>query len=134
MASFIEKSIFESQEKRRGEKDQLLNWSELSENVIYRITEVEVVEDGPFGTSYILYMSDRDNNKVKAWGSRQLIRDLKCKKEYDIPYIQSHGQKPFGTEKTINVYDLAFEKGKEIISLFISSSPSSLPPPQNKNE
>ena len=47
MASFIEKSIFESQAKRRGEKDQVLNWSELSENVIYRITEVEVVEDGP---------------------------------------------------------------------------------------
>ena len=133
MASFIKKSIFESQAKRRGEKDQVLNWSELSENVIYRITEVEIIEDGPFGTSYILYMSDRDNNKVKAWGSRQLIRDLKCKEEYDIPYIQSRGQRLFGVEKTINVYDLAFEKGKEIISLFISSPPSS-PPPKNKNE
>ena len=134
MASFIKKSIFESQAKRRGEKDKVLNWSELSENVIYRITEVEVVEDGPFGTSYILYMSDRDNNKVKAWGSRQLIRDLKCKEEYDIPYIQSQGQKPFGIGKTINVYDLAFEKGEEIISLFISPSPSSSPSPPKKQK
>ena len=91
MASFIEKSIFENHAKRMGEKDQILNWAELSENVIYRITEVEVVEDGPFGTSYILYMSDRDNNNVEAWGSRQLIHDLKCKNEYDIPYIESKG-------------------------------------------
>ena len=121
MASFINKSLFESAAKRRREEDKVLNWADLSENIIYRITEVEVVEGGQYGTSYILYMSDRDNNKVKAWGSRQLIRDLKCKEEYDIPYIQSQGQKPLGIGKTINVYDLAFEKGEEIISLFISS-------------
>ena len=132
MASFINKSIFESQAKRRGEKDKVLNWSELSQDVIYRITEVEVLDDGPFGRSYILYMSDRDNNKVKAWGSRQLIRDLRCKTDYDIPYIQSRGQRSFGMGKTINVYDLAFEKGEEIISLFISSSPPSSPPPKKQ--
>ena len=51
MASFIEKSVFENQAKRMGEKDQILNWAELSENVIYRITEVKVIDDGPFGTS-----------------------------------------------------------------------------------
>ena len=112
-----------------------MNWSELSQDVIYRITEVEVLEDGPFGTSYILYMSDRDNNNVKAWGSRQLIHDLKCKNKCDIPYIESKGQKPFGIGKTINVYDLAFEKGEEIISVFISPSlPSSPPPKKSKNE
>ena len=122
MASFIKKSTFESQAKRRREEDKVLNWSELPENVIYRNTEVEVLEDGPYGTSYIMYMSDIDNNKVKAWGSRKLIRDLKSKEEYDIPYIQSQGQKSYGKGKTINVYDLAFEKGEEIISLFISSS------------
>ena len=132
MASFINKSIFESQAKRRGEKDKVLNWSELSQDVIYRITEVEVLDDGPFGRSYILYMSDRDNNKVKAWGSRQLIRDLRRKTDYDIPYIQSQGQRPFGMGKIINVYDLAFEKGEEIISLFTGSSPPSSPPPENK--
>ena len=134
MASFIKKSDFESQAKRRREEDKVLNWSELPENIIYRITEVEVLEDGPYGTSYLLYMSDIDNNKVKAWGSRKLIRDLKSKEEYDIPYIQSQGQKPFGIGKTINVYDLAFEKGEEIISLFIASSPPSSPPPENKNK
>ena len=74
MVSFIKKSIFESQAKRRGEEDKVLNWSELSQDIIYCITEVEVLEDGPYGTSYLLYMSDKDNNKVKAWGSKKLIR------------------------------------------------------------
>ena len=136
MASFIKKSDFESQAKRRREEDKVLNWSELPENVIYRITEVEVLEDGPYGTSYILYMSDIDNNNVKAWGSRKLMCDLKSKEEYDIPYIQSQGQKSYGKGKTINVYDLAFDKGEEIISLFISPSPPSSPSPPKtqKNE
>ena len=122
MASFIKKSDFESRAKHRGEEDKVLNWSELSENVIYRITEVEVLEDGPYGPSYLLHMSDKDNNKVRAWGSKKLIRDLKTKKENDIPYIQSQGQKSYGKGKTINDYDLAFEEGEEIISLFPSSS------------
>ena len=132
MASFIKKSIFENRAIRRKEKDKILNWSELSQNVTSCITKVEVLENGPFGTSYILYMSDKDNNNVKAWGSRQLIHDLKCKNKYDIPYIESKGQKPFGIGKMINVYDLAFEKGEEIISLFISSSPPSSPPPKKQ--
>ena len=79
MASFINKSLFESEAKRRWEEDKVLNWSELPENIIYRITEVEVLEDGPYGTSYILFLSDIDNNKVKAWASRKLIRDLQKK-------------------------------------------------------
>ena len=122
MASFIKKSDFESRAKHRREEDHVLNWSELPQDIIYHITEVEVNEDGPYGPSYLLHMSDQDNNKVKAWGSKKLIRDLKSKEENDIPYIQSQGQKSYGKGKTINVYDLAFDKGEEIISLFISSS------------
>ena len=87
MTSFIKKSIFESRAIRREEKDKILNWSELLQNVTYCITKVEVLENGPFGTSYILYMSDKDNNNVKAWGLRQLINDLKSKNIYDILYI-----------------------------------------------
>ena len=134
MASFIKKSDFESQAKCRREEDKVLNWSELSQDIIYRITEVEVLEDGPYGTSYIMYMSDIDHNKVKAWGSRKLIRDLKSKEEYDIPYVQSQGQKSYGRGKTINVYDLLFEKGVEIISLFMSPSPPSSPSPPKKQK
>ena len=93
---------------------------------------MEVLEDGPYGTSYILFLVDRDNTKVKAWASKKLIRDLQRKEEYDIPYMISLGQKPYGKGKTINLYDLAFEKGEEIISLFISSSPPSSPPPKKQ--
>ena len=136
MASFINKSIFESEAKRRREEDKVLNWSELPENIIYRITEVEVLEDGPYGTSYILFLVDKDNTKVKAWASKKLARDLQRKEEYDIPYIISLGQKPYGKGKTINLYDLVFEKGEEIISLFTSipSSTSSSPPARRKKD
>ena len=135
MASFINKSLFESEAKRRREEDKVLNWSELPENIIYRITEVEVLEDGPYGTSYILFLVDKDNTKVKAWASKKLARDLQRKEEYDIPYIISLGQKPYGKGKTINLYDLAFEKGEEIISLFTCiPSTSSSPPARRKKD
>ena len=71
---------------------------------------------------------------MKVWGSNKLIRDLKSKEENDIPYIQSQGQKSYGKGKTINVYDLAFDKGEEIISLFISSPLSSPSPPKKMNK
>ena len=70
MASFINKSIFESKAKRRREEEKVLNWSELSPNLIYQITEVEVIEGGRYGTSYILFLADIDNNKVKVWASK----------------------------------------------------------------
>ena len=134
MASFIN-SLFESAAKRRREEDKILNWAELSGNIIYRITEVEVIEDGPYGTSYILFMVDRDNNKVKAWSLKKLIRELQRKEEYDIPYIISLGQKPYGKGRMINLYDLAFEKGEEIISLFTCiPSTSSSPPARRKKD
>ena len=136
MASFINKSLFESEAKRRREEDKVLNWSELPENIIYRITEVEVVEGGQYGTSYILFLVDINNTKVKAWASKKLARELQRKEEYDIPYIISLGQKPYGKGKTINLYDLAFERGEGIISsfTFIPSTSSSPPARRKKDE
>ena len=93
MASFINKSLFESEAKRRREEDKVLNWSELPENIIYCITEVEVVEGGQYGTSYILFLVDINKTKVKAWGSKTLIRELQRKEAYDIPYMISLVQK-----------------------------------------
>ena len=96
MASFINKSVFESKAKRRREEEKVLNWAELSQNVIYRINEVEVIEGGKYGTSYILFLVDIDNTKVKVWGSKKLISDLERKESHDIPYIISLGQEPYG--------------------------------------
>ena len=124
MTSFINKSVFEIKAKRRREEEKVLNWSELSQNVIYRINEVEVIEGGKYGTSYILYLVDIDNTKVKVWGSKKLISDLERKESHDIPYIISLGQEPYGKSKTINLYDLVFEKGDKILSLFASTSSS----------
>ena len=102
----------------------MLNWSELSQNVIYRIKEVEVIEGGKYGTSYILFLIDIDNTKVKVWASKKLISELERKESHNIPYIISLGQEPYGKSKTINLYDLVFEKGDKIISLFASTSSS----------
>ena len=124
MASFINKSVFESKAKRRREEEKVLNWSELLQNVIYRINKVEVIEGGKYGTSYILFLVDIDNTKVKVWGSKKLVNELERKEAYDIPYIVSLGQEPYGKTKTINLYDLVFEKGDKILSLFASTSSS----------
>ena len=140
MASFINKSVFESKAKRRREEEKVLNWSELLQNVIYRINKVEVIEGGKYGTSYILFLVDIDNTKVKVWGSKKLINELERKEAYDIPYIVSLGQEPYGKTKTINLYDLVFEKGDKIVSLFPStsststSSTQSSPPSQKKKK
>ena len=145
MTSFINKSVFEIKAKRRREEEKVLNWAELPQNVIYRINEVEVIEGGKYGTSYILFLVDIDNTKVKVWGSKKLISDLERKESHDIPYIISLGQEAYGKSKTINLYDLVFEKGDKILSLFASTSPStststsstqssSSPPSQRKKE
>ena len=143
MASFINKSVFESKAKHRREEEKVLNWSELLQNVIYRINKVEVIEGGKYGTSYILFLVDIDNTKVKVWGSKKLVNELERKEAYDIPYIVSLGQKPYGKTKTINLYDLVFEKGDQVISLFASTSSSSVstststslsPPSQKKKK
>ena len=124
MTSFINKSVFEIKAKRRREEEKVLNWAELPQNVIYRINEVEVIEGGKYGTSYILFLVDIDNTKVKVWASKKLISDLERKESHDIPYIISLGQEPYGKSKTINLYHLVFEKGDKIISLFASTSSS----------
>ena len=125
MASFINKSVFESKAKRRREEEKVLNWSELLQNVIYRMNKVEVIEGGKYGTSYILFLVDIDNTKVKVWGSKKLVNELERKEAYDIPYIVSLGQEPYGKTKTINLYNLVFEKRDKVISLFASTSSSS---------
>ena len=125
MTTFINKSVFEIKAKRRREEEKVLNWAELTQNVIYRINKVEVIEGGKYGTSYILFLVDIDNSKVKVWASKKLISDLEQKESYDIPYIISLGQEPYGKSKTINLYDLVFEKGDKVISLFASTSSSS---------
>ena len=122
MTTFINKSVFEIKAKRRREEEKVLNWAELTQNVIYRINKVEVIEGGKYGTSYILFLVDIDNSKVKVWASKKLISDLEQKESYDIPYIISLGQEPYGKSKTINLYDLVFEKGDKILSLFASTS------------
>ena len=122
MTTFINKSVFEIKAKRRREEEKVLNWAELTQNVIYRINEVEVIEGGKYGTSYILFLVDIDNSKVKVWASKKLISDLERKESHDIPYIISLGQEPYGKSKTINLYDLVFEKGDKILSLFASTS------------
>ena len=129
MASFINTSVFQSKAKCRREEQKILNWSELPQNLIYQITEVEVVEGSRYGTSYILFLADIENTKVKVWGSKKLISELRRKEAKDIPYITSLGQQPHGNNKTINIYDLVFEEGEEILSLFTSSSSS---PPQKR--
>ena len=138
MTSFINKSVFEIKAKRRREEEKVLNWAELPQDVIYRINEVEVIEGGKYGTSYILFLVDINNSKVKVWASKKLISDLERKESYDIPYIISLGQEPYGKSKTINLYDLVFEKGEKIISLFTSSTltstSTSTSPPSQKNE
>ena len=122
MTTFINKSVFEIKAKRRREEEKVLNWAELTQNVIYRINKVEVIEGGKYGTSYILFLVDIDNSKVKVWASKKLISDLERKESHDIPYIISLGQEPYGKSKTINLYDLVFEKGDKILSLFASTS------------
>ena len=68
MTSFINRSLFESKAKRRREEEKVLDWSELSQNIVYQITKVEVIKSGEYGTSYILFLVNIENTKVKVWG------------------------------------------------------------------
>ena len=118
MASFISVNDFQAKAKVRREQERILTWSDLKQNHIYQITAVRVSEGGKYDTSYILYLTDKENQKVKVWSPKNLVGELKRKEPTDIPYIISLGKEPFGTNKTLNNYDLAFEKGEKILSFF----------------
>ena len=100
--------------------------------------KVEVIKGGEYGTSYILFLVNIENTKVKVRSSKLLISELQRKEAYDIPYMISLGQESYGETKPINLYDLVFKKGEKIISLFTSSTltstSTSTSPPSQKNE
>ena len=79
-------------------------------------------------TSYFLSIIKRINSKS---GARENWSELQEKDDSDIPYIMSLGQEPYGHNSTINSYDLVYDKGEKVYSIF-SSPPPLFPEPEEK--
>ena len=84
-------SIFQAKADLQREEQKVLSWMNLPQRHIYQITKVETVESTKYGTSYILFLTERENNKCKVWSSRKLITELQEKDDFDIPYLMSLG-------------------------------------------
>ena len=131
MDSFIGTSIFQVKADLQREEKKVLSWMNLPQRHVYKITKVETVENTKYGTAYILFLIDIKKNKCKVWSSRKLIKELQEKDDSDIPYIMSLGQEPYGHNSTINSYDLVYDKGEKVYSIF-SSPPPLFPEPEEK--
>ena len=125
-------SIFQAKADLQREEKKVLSWMNLPQRHVYKITKVETVENTKYGTAYILFLIDIKKNKCKVWSSRKLIKELQEKDDFDIPYIMSLGQEPYGHNSTINSYDLVYDKGEKVYSIFSPPPPPPSPPPLKK--
>ena len=113
--SFISPQLF-----HKIKETKILNWSDLSTDIIYNITKIAVKDSLTFeGLSYILSLQDKDENCIRVWGTKLMVDEiLDKKKPKERVYIISLGQERYQKTKTINKYDLAFEVTKENIEIF----------------
>ena len=102
-----------SEDFHKKKETKILNWLDLSTETVYNITKISVRETPAFvdGISYILSLEDREANRLRVWGSRRLVHEIIDKRGKDERvYLISLGQERYQKNKTINNYDLTFEK------------------------
>ena len=105
-----------------AEECEILSWVNLSQNTVYRVTEVALVESEENQDRYILSLADINNYRLKVWVSKKLIADLKKRGPYDESYLVSLGRQRCPHNRTIDLYELDFQTGSHQISLFTNMS------------
>ena len=91
-----------------AEECEILSWMNLSQNTVYRITEVALVESEENQDRYILSLADINNYRLKVWVSKKLIADLKKRGPKDESYLVSLGRQRCPHNRTIDLYELDF--------------------------
>ena len=90
-------------------KCEILSWVSLSQNIVYRITEVALVESEEREDRYIVSLADINNCRLKVWGSRNLIGDLRKRGSKDESYLVSLGRERCPHNQTLDLYELDFQ-------------------------
>ena len=99
-----------------AEECEILSWVNLSQNTVYRVTEVALVESEENQDRYILSLADINNYRLKVWVSKKLIADLKKRGPKDESYLVSLGRQRCPHNRTIDLYELDFQTGSHQIS------------------
>ena len=104
MASFITKNTFFR--KVDEQKDDVLNWTDLSREEIYRVDLVERVE-GKYGLVAILSIVNRRGEALKVWSPSYLLKRID-QRPNSTAYFISLGQGRHGSN-LVNKFDVIFE-------------------------
>ena len=101
-------------------KSEILNWINLPQNVVYRITEVVIIgsELDENQDRYILSVTDFNNSQLKVWGLKNLVDDLRKRGPMDEAYLVSLGRQQCQHNRTLDLYELDFQTGAHHMSLF----------------
>lgn len=115
---FISEEVFAVNAAILKKDDEILKWPDLQVGVTYIINHIQVEISIKYGECYILHIEDKDENKLKVWGTKTLVDKIKEKrKETDLVYFKSLGQR-VENRKTYNDFDLVIDDGGIAYDIF----------------
>ena len=78
-------------ERHREEKQNAINWSELEQNVVYKLVAIDK-RISVYGVCYILHLFKRDGEEYTVFAPKSLIEEFRRNRKPDHqPYLISLG-------------------------------------------
>ena len=122
--AFVSTDEFAQKILEQKEARKVLTWSELEQNKIFKVVEVESYDSTKFkGRCHKITLEDAEGIPTKVWGSQKLVNELLTKAPNQIPFLTSLGQEPYKVGQTINAYDLYLKEGDEVYKVFNETYP-----------
>ena len=111
-------------EKHREEKEVAAAWSELEENVIYKITAIDK-RISVYGVCYILTLTKKSGEEVCVFAPRSLITEFRKKSKPGYsPYLISLGIDVYrATNHRKHKYELVFVHEENAPEITIDDEP-----------
>ena len=120
-SKFVSEEAFSvALERHREEKESAINWSELEQNVVYKVTAIDK-RVSVYGVCYILHLLKRNGEEYTVFAPRSLIEEFRRNRKPSYsPYLISLGvEHHLVTRHKKHKFDLVFvhEEGSAEVKL-----------------
>lgn len=111
-------------EKHKEEKETAVAWSELEENVIYKITAIDK-RISVYGVCYLITLTKKNQEEVCVFAPRSLIQEFRKKNRPSYsPYLISLGIDVYrATNHRKHKYELVFVHEEDAQEITIDDEP-----------
>ena len=125
MEKFLSKEAFEKLQTFTG-KNNILNWKELEEDVIFMVISIEPVLKAKY-ESYFLNIIDGKENQLKVYAPSHMIEAIRLHRAPNFrPYFTSLGLSD-NEQKKCAKFCLKFSSTQKDFNIFTQNDPMELP-------